>query len=340
MRPQDDFYHYANGVWLKKNPIPPHESCWGSFLILRYDTEKKLRTLVTKVQNRRNLKASSPERMIRDFYHSGLDMKRRNALGLTPLRPWLERIAKIKDVRSLVSTIAHLEKIGGGGPWGLMVDQDMKDSEKYIVYISQSGLGMPDRDYYLKDDAESKRVRAAYEKHLEAMFVLMGTAQIEAKKNRETIMRIETALAKISMPKEELRDVDKTYHRMRIHALVRLARAIDWRSYFNIVGAGALHTVVVMQPKFIKAMSAMLTKEPIEAWKTYLTWHLVGGSASYLSAKFEKQNFAFYGTVLSGVKVMRPAWRRALSAVNGNLGELFGKLYVKEYFGPGAKKRL
>ena len=340
VRPQDDFYHYANGVWLKKNPIPPHESCWGSFLILRYDTEKKLRTIVTKVQNRRNLKASSPERMIRDFYHSSLDMKRRNALGLTPLRPWLERIAKIKDVRSLVSMIAHLEKIGGGGPWGLMVDQDMKDSEKYIIYISQSGLGMPDRDYYLKNDAESKRVRAAYEKHLEAMFVLMGIAQIEAKKNRETIMRIETALAKISMPKEELRDVDKTYHQMRVRALARLARAIDWRSYFNIVGAGALHTVVVMQPKFIKAMSAMLTKEPIEAWKTYLTWHLVGGSASYLSAKFEKQNFAFYGTVLSGVKVMRPTWRRALSAVNGNLGELFGKLYVKEYFGPEAKKKI
>ena len=324
---------------VEEESIPPHESRWGSFLILRYDTEKKLRTIVTKVQNRRNLKASSPERMIRDFYHSSLDMKRRNALGLTPLRPWLERIAKIKDVRSLVSMIAHLEKIGGGGPWGLMVDQDMENSKKYIVYISQSGLGMPDRDYYLKNDAESKRVRAAYEKHLEAMFALMGTAKTEARKNRGTIMRIETALAKISMPKEELRDVDKTYHKMNVSALARLTRHIDWNAYFKIVGAEPKN-IVVMQPRFIKAMSAMLTKEPIEAWKTYLTWHLVGGSASYLSAKFEKQNFAFYGTVLSGAKVMRPAWRRALGAVNGNFGELLGKLYVKEYFGPEAKKRL
>ena len=340
VRPQDDFYHYANGNWLKKNPVPPHESRWGSFLILRYDTEKKLRTLVTKVQGMKHLKAGSPEQMVRDFYRSGLDMQQRTAAGLTPLQPWLERIKKIRDVRSLVSTFAHLEKIGGGGPWGLMVDQDMKDSETYLLYIGQSGLGMPDRDYYLKDDAESVRVRSAYEKHLEAMFALMGKTRIEAKNNRETVMRLETAIAKISMTKEDLRDVDKTYHKMRASALGRLTRNIDWDSYFKIVGTGALHEIVVMQPKFLASVSALLAQEPIEDWKTYLTWHLVGGAASYLGAKFEKQNFAFYGTTLSGVKVMKPAWRRALGAVNGNLGEVLGKLYVREYFGSEAKKKI
>ncbi len=339
VRPQDDFYRYANGGWLRRNKIPPHESRWGAFIMLRYDTEKKLHKLVRKVQKMRRLTTGSPEQMVRDFYLSGLDMKRRNTLGLKPLREWLDRIAAVKDVRSLVSTIAHLETIGGGGPWGVMVDQDMKDSERYIIYLHQSGLSLPDRDYYLKNDAESRRVRNAYEKHLEAMFALMGKSREEAKKDRETVMRLETKLARISMKKEDLRDVDKTYHKMRIPTLARLTREIDWNSYFKLIGAKKTREVVVMQPKFLKAMSAMLAAEPLEDWKTYLTWHLVGGAASYLTAAFEKQNFAFYGTVLSGNKKMKPRWRRVLGAVNGSLGELLGKLYVQAYFGPEAKQK-
>jgi putative endopeptidase len=340
VKPQNDFYHYANGGWLKKNAIPKNEASWGSFIMLRYDTEKKLRAIVTKLQSLKKAKAGSSEQMVRDFYRSGLDMQTRNALGMKPLRPWLERIEKIKDVRSLVTTLAHLEKIGGGGPFGLMIDQDMKDSERYIIHLCQSGLGMPDRDYYLKSDAESLRVRSAYLKHLEAMFALMGKTKTEARRARETIMRLETAIAKISMTKEDLRDVDKTYHLMRLSALARLTRNIDWNAYFKILDAKKVKEVVVMQPDFMKAINTMLTEEPIEDWKTYLTWHLVGGAAGYLSAKFEKQSFAFYGTALSGVKVMKPAWRRALRAVNGNLSEMLGKLYVKEYFGAEAKKKI
>lgn len=340
VRPQDNFYHYANGGWLKRNKIPPYEASWGSFLMLRYDTEKKLRALVNKVRVMKHLPAGSPEQMVRDFYRSGLDMKRRNMLGISPLRPWLERIEKIHDLSSLVLTFAHLEKIGGGGPWGFVIDQDMQNSEKYLIYIHQSGLGMPDRDYYLKSNAESVRVRDAYQKHLEAMFALMGSDNAGAKRSRETIMRIETNIARVSMAKEDLRDVDKTYHKMNVAALSRLTRDIDWYSYFKIVGAGKPREVVVMQPKFLKAINMLLKKESLEDWKTYLTWHMVGGSSSYLSAKFEKQSFAFYGTVLSGVKVMKPIWRRALRSVNGNLGEVLGKLYVKEYFSPEAKKKI
>ena len=340
VRPQDDFYHHVNGGWLKKNPVPPHESRWGSFLMLRYDTEKKLRAIVLKLQNQKNLKIGSPDQMVRYFYRSGLDMKRRNALGMRPLSPWLLRIEKIKDVRSLVSTFAHLERIGGGAPWGVMVDQDMKDSEKYVLYLHQSGLGMPDRDYYLKDDRESLRVRTAYVKHLEAIFMLLGKTKGEAGRAGETVMRIETAIAKISMTKEDLRDVDKTYHKMRRNALARLAPAVDWHSFFKIIGAGDVRDVVVMQREFLAALAKMLAEEPLEDWKTYLTWHMAGGAASLLSARFEKQNFAFYGTVLSGVKKMKPLWRRALNAVNGSLGELLGELYVQAYFGPDAKKKI
>ncbi|MEK7604665.1 MAG: M13 family metallopeptidase [Patescibacteria group bacterium] len=344
MRPQDDFYKYVNGGWLNKNPIPAEESSWGSFRILRYETEKQLKQIVTKLvaqPRRRGVGApTDASGLVRDLYRSGLDMPARNRAGLAPLKSWLERIEKIRDVKSLVTTLAHFEKIGGGGPWGLMVDQDMKDSRKYVVYVHQSGLGMPDRDYYLKDDAESKRVRSAYEKHLDAIFILSGVTRAEAKKKRDVVMQIENAIAKISMSKEELRDVDKTYHKMTVRALASLSPAVDWQSYFKIVGTGTLREVIVMQPTFIKAAAALLKKFSIEEWQTYLTWHLVGGAASYLGERFEKQNFAFYGTVLSGVKVMKPAWRRALSTVNGCLGEVLGQLYVKAYFSPRAKKEI
>ncbi len=340
VRPQDDFYHYAGGGWLKKNPIPPHESRWGSFLILRYDTEKKLRAIVSELQNAKKLKLVSPEAMVRDFYLSGIDLKRRGALGLSPLRSWLERISAIGNVSELVATIAHLETIGGGGPWSMGIDQDMKNSEKYIVYLGQSGLGMPDRDYYLKNDAESVRVRTAYVNHLEAIANLIGTSKAEAKKDSATIMRLETALAKISMTKEDVRDVDKTYFKMSVSALARKMPEIDWQDYLKIVGAPRVKELIVMQPKFLIAMSKLLRTEPLEDWKTYLSWHLVAGSASLLTPAFEKQNFAFYGTTLSGVKVMKPLWRRALGATNGALGELLGEIYVKKHFSSSAKKKV
>ncbi len=340
IRPQDDFYHYVNGGWLKKNPVPPHESRWGSFLILRYDTEKKLHAIVSELQNAKKLTSESPEAMVRDFYLSGIDLKRRGALGLSPLQPWLERINAIGNVGSLVATIAHLETIGGGGPWSMGIDQDMKDSEKYIIYLGQNGLGMPDRDYYLKNDAESVRVRTAYVKHLEAITMLMGTSKAEAKKDSATIMRLETALAKISMSKEDLRDVDKTYFKMSVAALARKVPEIDWQNYLKIVGAPRVKELVVMQPKFLVAMSKLLSAEPLEDWKTYLAWHLVAGSASILTSAFEKQNFAFYGTTLSGVKVMKPLWRRALGTTNGALGELLGEIYVKKHFSSAAKKKV
>ncbi len=344
VRPADDFYRYVNGGWLKKNPIPAHESRWGSFLILRYETEKQLKKIVedTLKQPRRSGRGSDPRasEMVRDFYRSGLDLAARSRSGLTPLRPWLERIEKIHDVSSLTTTLAHLETIGGGGPFGLAVDQDMKNSERYILYLHQTGLGMPDRDYYLNDDAESSRVRRAYEKHVEAMFALMGETRASAKKKREAVMRLETAIAKVHMTKEDLRDVDKTYTKMSVAKLVKLAPSVDWPRYFALVGAGAPREVVVMQPEYMKVASALLAEVALEDWKTFLTWHLVGGAAPYLSAPFEKQSFAFYGTTLSGVKVMKPLWRRVLGAVNGNLGEVLGRLYVKKHFSPASKRAI
>ena len=338
VRPQDDFFHYASGSWMKKNPIPKTESRWGSFTMLRHTTEKQLNELLKKVVATKQAKLGSLEQMVRDFYLSGMDLKRRNVLGLTPLLPLLKRVEGIKTPEDMVRTIAHLERVGLSGVWGNGIDQDMKDSEKYIIYMGQGGLGMPDRDYYLKDDEESKRVRSAYQTHLEKLIALAGHTA-SAKQRAQSVLKIETALAKVSMKKEDLRDVDKTYHKKSFGQLKKLTAKIDWAEYFKILGTQPKE-VVVMQPDFFIAVEKMFFSFPIEEWKVYLATHVVGDMASCLTPELEKENFAFYATVLTGTKDMKPLWRRILRVVNGGLSEVFGELYVKEYFPAEAKQKV
>lgn len=352
VRPQDDFFHYASGGWMQKNPIPKTESRWGSFTELRHTTDKQLNTLLKKVVAKKHTVKGSPEQprrrrvgapteasgMIRDLYSSGMDLKKRKALGLSPLKKQLTLIEKIQTPEDMVRTIAHLEREGlSAGAWGSSIDQDMKNSEKYIIYMGQGGLGMPDRDYYLKDDAESKRVRKAYEIHLTRLGELAGSK--EAKKRASTILDLETALAKASMKKEDLRDVDKTYHKKTFAQLQKLTPRIDWKEYFEILGTSPKE-VVVMQPDFFIAVEKMIYSFPILTWKTYLATHIVGDLASFLTAELEKENFDFYATVLTGTKDMKPLWRRILRVVNGGLNEVFGELYVKEYFPAAAKHKV
>ncbi len=338
VRPQDDFFHHASGNWMKRNPIPKNESRWGSFTMLRHATDKQLQILLKKVLGTKRAKTGSAEQMIRDLYRSGMDMKHRRELGLAPLRKILARIEAIRNPRDLIRTIAHLERIGSGGIWGVGIDQDMKNSEKYIIYIGQGGLGMPDRDYYLKDDAESRRVRNAYEKHLVRLLALAGRRQ-GAVQDAEVVLEIETALAKISMKKEDLRDVDKTYHKKSLRQLQKLAPRVDWQTYFKILGTKP-REVVVMQPEFFSAAERLLHTFPIASWQTYLRTHVISDFSSVLTPELEKESFAFYGTALTGTKHMKPLWRRILRMVNGGLGELLGELYVDEYFPPEAKHKV
>ncbi|MDP1707239.1 MAG: M13 family metallopeptidase, partial [bacterium] len=278
---------------------------------------------------------------------SGEDMKRRHALGLTPLAKLLRDIDAMRSVQDIVRTIARMERMGSGGVWSIGIDQDMKDSERYIIYLGQGGLGMPDRDYYLKDDAESQRVRKAYEKHLVRLLGLAGRRKEARQSPRQgddasdaaVVLEIETALAKASMKKEDVRDVDKTYHKKSLAQLRTLAPRINWKGYFKLLGTEPKN-VVVMQPAFFAAAERLLNTYPVESWKTYLRTHLVGDFAFFLTPELEKENFAFYGTVLSGTKHMRPLWQRILRVVNGGLSELLGELYVKEYFPPEAKHKI
>ena len=338
VRPQDDFFHYASGAWMRKNPIPKAESRWGSFTMLRHTTDKQLQTLMQKVTNVRKAKPGSAEQMIRDFYRSGIDMSLRRSLGLKPIEKLLTRIQKIKNVSDLVRTIAELERVGSGGIWSIGIDQDMKNSQRYIIYLGQGGLGMPDRDYYLNDDAESKRVRTAYEAYLTKLLKTAGRGGAAAQ-DAALVLEIETALAKISMKKEDVRDVDKVYHKKSVSALQKLVKNIEWKKYFALLNIQP-KDVVVMQPDFFVKASRLMETYPIESWKTYLSTHLISDFSSLLTPELEKVSFSFYGTTLTGVRQMKPLWRRILRTVNGSLGELLGELYIKEYFPSKAKEQV
>lgn len=335
VRPQNDFFHFAGGGWMKRNTIPSHESRWGTFLILRHKVDRQLHNLVKEIEHVKKPTHGSPEQMLRDFMLSGLNTKRRRAQGLSPLSKHFTLIDSIGRVEDIVPTIAKLENIGGSGVWGLTVDQDMKDSELYRLYLGQGGLGMPDRDYYLDNDAESRRVRTAYCAHLARLSTLAKLSG-DPSAIADRVLAVETKLAHISMKKEDLRDVDKTYFRYTLPKLAKLTPNIDWTTYMRLIGA-SVDEVIVMQPDFFKAVSTLLRLISLDDWKLYLRIHLINDFASLLTPAFEKASFAFYGTVLTGVTKMKPAWRRTLAAVNGNLGELLGRLYVERHFSAKAK---
>jgi putative endopeptidase len=329
VRPQDDFYHYANGQWLRKNKIPDTEPRWGSFTILRYETEKKLKRLC----------ADSSEQMIRDFYRSGMDLKERMLLGIKPINHYLRMIDNIKTKKDLLACITEFHTVGINAVWGCGVDQDLKDSDMYTVYIGQGGLGMPDRDYYLNDDAESRRVRNAYRPHVANMLRLSGMKKSLANEAADTVYRIEHRLARASMPKEDVREVEKIYNKKTPKQLARIAPEVDWKKYFSDFGAGALRIVVVCQPNFFAEVNNCLKDISLDEWRTYLKWHLVSDLSGFLSPAFVRQSFRFYGTVMMGNKKMRPLWRQVLLVVNGSLDEFVGKLYVKKYFSVETKKK-
>lgn len=340
VRPQDDFYHHVNKAWMDKNPIPANESRWGTFTILRYDTEKKLHGIVKELDAKRNVASGTPERAIRDLYRSGMDMKRRNTLGLSPLTPLLKKIEKISSVDDLTTVVATLHRLGVGVIWGTGIEQDAKNSSKYAFHLAQDGLGLPDKDYYLKDDAESLRIRNAYEAHVVKLFRLMGRSAGDATSDKEKVMRIETALAKASMAKEEMRDPDKTYHKMTFGKLRAIAPRISWSQYLKVSKCEKAPYVIVMQPNFIASVNSLLSSIPLNEWKTYLSFHLVNDYASALSEPFIKESFSFYGKVLNGTQKMQPLWRRVLGTINGVLGEYLGQTYVKRYFTKAAKDKM
>ncbi len=338
-KPCDDFYRFAMGGWMKANPIPPEYSTWGSFTVLLDKNQQALRTILEAAATA-NAAGGSNERKIGDFYASCMDRTAVDAAGTKPLEVELLNIAQIKGAADLQGEMAHLQENGIDAMFRFSSRQDAKDSTQVIASAAQGGLGLPDRDYYLREDEKSKKLRDEYVKHVAKMFELLGDSSDKAAAEAATVMSIETSLAKASMSNVDRRDPDKTYHRMKLAELRALTPSFSWEAYFKATGHPQLAESNVGQPDFFKALDGQLTATPVEDWKTYLRWQLVDATAPGLSEKFVAEDFEFRGKALRGTKEILPRWKRCVQATDRNLGEALGQVYVQKYFPPEAKARV
>ncbi|HSY32050.1 MAG TPA: M13 family metallopeptidase [Verrucomicrobiae bacterium] len=337
-KPCDDFYEFAMGGWMKANPIPAEYATWGTFTKLRDTNLTAMRTILDAAVTS-NAPAGSNEQKIGAFYASCMDTSAIETAGLKPIEGELAAVNGITDRKSLDAAIAQLQREGSNAVFRFGSGQDIKDSTRIIAIASQGGLGMPDRDYYLRDDAKSKQLREDYEKHIAKMMELAGDPADKADAEAKTIMGIETALAKASKTRVELRDPEKNYNLMAISEMKTVTPDWSWEGYLKAVGAPPVEQVNIRQPEFFKEMNQELSSVSLNDWKTYLRWHVIHENAPALPEKFVAENFDFYDRKLSGTKEILPRWKRCVQSTDRNLGEALGQVYVEKYFPPEAKAR-
>lgn len=337
--PRNDFYNYANGGWMKNSKMPDYESKWGAFNELAEKNRELLKQIIEEAAADKSAPKGSIKQKVGDYYSVSMDTLKLEQQGMKPIEGELQKIAALKDYNEVVKQIASMHSRGIGSLFGFGVQQDLKKNDEYIGYLWQGGLGLPDRDYYTKKDSASIAIRAEYRKHIIAMFKLIGKSAI-AEDAATKIIAFETSLAEVSMTNVELRDDEKSYHKFSIAELNSMYPASKWDAYFAALGVKEQKNIIVGQPDFFKKVNEIAGKQSLADWKTYLTWNLINESADKLSSAFEKQNFAFYGTVLEGTKVMRPRWKRMIGSTNGALGEAVGQLYVAKAFSPASKARV
>lgn len=337
-KPCDDFYQFAMGGWMKSNPIPPEYPSWGTFAQLADKNQQNLK-LILEAASTAQATAGSNEQKIGDFYASCMDTTAIEAAGTKPLEPELARIAALKSIANLPALTESLHSRGVGVLFRFNSTQDAKDSTQEIGAAFQGGLGLPEREYYLKQDDKSKSLREAYTKHVAKMLELLDDSADQSVAEASAILRIETSLATASMKNTDLRDPDKTYHKMTLADLKTLTPNFSWETYFKAVGHPELKEINVGQPEFFKALDALLTATPLDDWKTYLRWHLVHSAASGLPEKFVAEDFDFTGKTLTGAKEIQPRWKRCVQSTDRVLGEALGQAYVQKHFPPEAKAR-
>jgi predicted metalloendopeptidase len=339
VRAQDDFYENVNGKWLKTVEIPADKARWGSFSELAENSLSQLRGIIDKAASSNPAKGTDAQR-IGDFYASFMDEAKLEQLGVTPLNGELAKIAAIKDKSELPALLAHLGKIGVNVPFDFGIHQDNKDSTKYVADIGQGGLGMPDRDYYLKaDDARLAEMKAKYQQHVEKTLAMAGDKNAAA--NAKAIVDFETAIANVQWTKVDLRDPIKAYNKVNLADLNTVAPGFDWKTWLDAAGlSGKATYVIVGQPTYLKGFMQVANDTSLDTWKAYLSMHLIDSYASYLNKAFADERFDFYGKTLSGVKENEPRWKRGVGAVERAEGESLGKLYVAEYFPAERKARM
>ena len=337
--PCKDFNQFANGGWMAKNPIPPAYPSWGVTNEVNERNRDILHQILEDAAKNTMAVRGTSEQKIGDYYGSCMDTAKIDSEGLKPLQPELDRIQRIADITSLEAEIVHLQQIGVSAFFEVDSTPDFKNSNEVTGEVDQGGLGLPDRDYYTRDDPKSKDQRSEYQKHVTKMFELMGDPDSTAATEAQTVMDLETQLAKVSQTRVERRDPQNVYHRMPQSGLKTLAPNFPWEDYFTAVGLAGKGDVNVTAPDFFKGMGQTISSQPISNWKTYLRWHLINAAAPALSAPFVDEDFHFKGMVLTGTKEILPRWKRCVRSTDRSLGEALGEIYVKKAFPPEAKAR-
>ncbi|MGA3258949.1 MAG: M13 family metallopeptidase [Bryobacteraceae bacterium] len=336
--PCTNFFQYACGSWLKNNPIPADQARWGRFDQLEERNRDVLREILeaaSKPDAGRDLTA----RLIGDYYAACMDEKTVEAAGLKPLEDELGQIRGLRDKAQLAAVVARLQREGADVMFQFSSGQDFKDSNQVIAQVDQGGLGLPERDYYLKQDAQSAKLRGEYVEHVARMFVLAGETAAEAKAGAETVMKMETALAEGSLDIVSRRDPEKVYHKIATREMETLSPVFHWNEYLRASGAPEFASVNVAWPAYLEALNGAIERFSLADWKTYLTWHVLHAAAPLLPEAFVKENFDFYGKTLTGTTEIRPRWKRCADFTDAELGEALGKKFVEKTFGAEGKAR-
>jgi putative endopeptidase len=340
VKPGDDFYEYASGTWIKNNPVPAKETRWGSFNELRDFNINAVKSIVEDAAADKSAPAGSVKKRVGDFYTAAMDTLTIEKLGYTPIKADLARISKITDLQGVIDEAIYMRTSGIASPmFSFGIAQDRKNVTKYVVSLGQGGTTLPDRDYYLKDDSRSLKIRQAYTTYLTTLFTLTGSSADEATQKATTVLAIEKSLAEAQMPRVEMRDPYKTYNKFTVAAFSATTPNLNWNAVLPKLQVTGQDTVLVSQPKFFVALDGMLKSVSVADWKTYLQWSVLKGAAGSLSSPFVKASFAF-NQAQTGQKVETPRWQRMSSLTDGSIGELLGQLYVAKYFKPEAKARM
>lgn len=338
--PGDDFYQYVNGDWIAGHPIPPDKTAYDVFTELNDTTEEHLRSLIEDIAGNSGAEQGSLPQKIGDLYRTGMDINTIEHLGLTPVQNILDRIEGISQVSHIQPVIAYLVTCGIAPCFELFAEIDAKNSTVMIASLAQGGLGLPNKEYYLKKDPESVTIRTQYKDHIAKMYQFLNLSTDSARMAAETIMDMETRLAKASFSPEENRDPEATYNKVGIDGLHKISPEIDWAALFFGIRYPEIGELNVHQPRFFAELGCMVLTIGVEEWKLFLRWKVITALAPFLDSRFENENFAFYGKILNGQPRIKPRWKRVLATMDFALGDAIGRLYVERYFPPEAKKRM
>lgn len=339
-KPGDDFMKYAGGVWLQNNPVPAKETRWGAFNILRDFNVKAVREILDEAAADKNAAPGSVKRRVSDFYLAGMDSLTIEKAGFTPAQPDYQRAGAVQNPAQVLDEIIYQRTQGIGATlFGFSVGQDRKHPQVMAAQLSQGGTSMPDRDYYLKSDARTKKIQSAFDAYVTTLFKLAGETEDVAKQKAATVFKLEKALANAQMSRVEMRDPYKTYNKFSLADFNKTTPTFNWAATLPKLKANGVDSILVNSPKFFASADSMLRAVPATEWQAYLQWNVLRSAAPFLSSPFVKANFA-YTQAMSGQKVQTPRWQRMSSLTDGTIGELLGQLYVEKHFKPAAKARM